>query len=208
MEMQLSWWQYIVIILGICAAAILVGGAVGYLILRAQNRPWPFPWPFAKKVYNFPVVNTPAVNPGPVVTPIHKAEKAASERIEQNVYRYSRVDSSSPPLTQTLDPHKSALLKEIEANFLIASSAKEGNMTSFRTEILDADRSKLVLLLPEVQEGLIEAYTDMRLANTLVWLSKDVGRKNNEMDMGYVKLCIKVAERLEKIMPSIRNSGI
>ena len=51
-----------------------------------------------------------------------------------------------------------------------------------------------------------EAYVDMFLANNIVWLVTEIGRDSQELTAGYYKLSNKIAERLQRIMPDVRNS--
>jgi hypothetical protein len=100
------------------------------------------------------------------------------------------------------------LMKEVGDNLVIAATAMKGNLVSFRTEIMDANSSRLNSLTSQIRVDLSEAYTDIRLANTLVWLSKVMGRQSKEMESSYLELCIKIAEHLGSARLGMINSGI
>jgi hypothetical protein len=80
-------------------------------------------------------------------------------------------------------------------------------MVSFQTKAWDASGGKVDSVSSDLYGDLMEAYADMRLANTLVWLSSDVGRKNKDLDESYLTLCNKIAERLQRARPALMRAG-
>ncbi len=52
---------------------------------------------------------------------------------------------------------------------------------------------------------LTEAYVDMLLANNIVWLAVELGRDSQDLTANYSKLSKKIAERLQRIMPAVRD---
>jgi hypothetical protein len=117
-----------------------------------------------------------------------------------------------PPLSLTgVEPAQAQnyeLVKEVEANLIIAATAVKGKLVSFCSDIIDANSNWLNSLSSQIQEDLSEAYTDIRLANTLVWLSNDMGRQSSETENGYLELCNKIAERLESVVLGLMNSEL
>ena len=97
---------------------------------------------------------------------------------------------------------------EVEANLAIAAAPWTGKLSSFQTKVMDANRTKVDSLSSDIKTPLTEAYTDMRLANTLVWLSMDVGHRSKDLDESYLKLCTKISERLVSSLPGLTKSGI
>jgi hypothetical protein len=234
---QIVWWQLILIVLGVCLAAAVVGSIVGYVILRAQGKTWPFSPFFFPRKYGYPVISEkpasaakraeapspfkPAIEPLAVKPkqPPSEAAQQARKEANENVLRLTqnwkaameaqqKVPKTEPAAERFSQSETSQLMKEIGANLKIAISAKENSPVPFKTEIYDSKRGKMNSLPEDVHERLTEAYTDMRLANTLLLLSKDSNRKNNEMASGYVKLCLKIAEQLEQVMPALKNAGV
>jgi len=103
---------------------------------------------------------------------------------------------------------KSDLVLEVEANLAIATATWTGKLSSFQTKVMDANRSRIDPLAVDLKTRLAEAYTDIRLANTLVWLSMDVGHRSKDLDESYLRLCNKIAERLQSSLPGLIRSGI
>jgi len=52
---------------------------------------------------------------------------------------------------------------------------------------------------------LTESYVDMLLANNIVWLVNELGRDSKDLTASYIKLSNKIGERLQKVMPAIRE---
>jgi hypothetical protein len=136
------------------------------------------------------------------VPPPPKAEpaRAAAPKVEP-------LRAIAPKVEPVRGP-KSDLLREVEGNLTIAATAVRGKLMPFHSDALNLNRTRLLALSSEIQEDIGEAYTDMRLANTLVWLSKDMGRQSGEMESGYLELCGKISERLARAVPGLINSGM
>jgi hypothetical protein len=90
-------------------------------------------------------------------------------------------------------------LSEISTNLKIATSPRSGKPEPFRTEVWDTKSSEISALPVELQYDLGEAYTDIRLANNIVWLLTEVGATGPDFEANYNKLCRKIAERLSNI---------
>ena len=54
-------------------------------------------------------------------------------------------------------------------------------------------------LSPSLRSDLRDAYTDMAMANNIVWLVTEFRTKSKDLEASYIKLCSKIAERLTKI---------
>jgi hypothetical protein len=96
-----------------------------------------------------------------------------------------------PPKTTVPD-----LFAEIEDNRLIANQTRSGNLQAFQTKAWDTKRDEVNLLPVELREELTQAYFDMSLANSIVWLATEMGRRSSGMDESYLKLCTSIADRL------------
>ena len=97
------------------------------------------------------------------------------------------------------------VLAEVETNLAIATMPWAGKLLPFQTSVWDTSRDEIDSLLADLKEALTEAYADMRLANSIVWLSTEVGRRSNDLDESYIKLCTKIAERLDRVLPSLKK---
>ena len=53
-------------------------------------------------------------------------------------------------------------------------------------------------ILPEyLQNKLSEAYLEIEVANSIVWLWNDLGSRNPDLKKRYAELCIKIADILD-----------
>lgn len=100
----------------------------------------------------------------------------------------------------------SSVYKEIESNMGIATSPWNGKLTAFQTNAWDTDQAAIEPELANQRSEIAEVYIDIRLANNLVWISNEVGRKSSNLDESYKQLCSKIAERLDKIIVEINGS--
>jgi hypothetical protein len=205
--MIMSWWQIVLGILGLCLVGILLGLVVGYFVLRRQGRPWPFSWPRLRTAKSA-VMNDETMVPQPKVLHASSEGKRDFSGITPGARSEPFPARPAPVVKESVRTGKPELVAEVDANLSIATAPWTGKMESFQTRVLDSNRGKVEILLPELQEDLTEAYTDMHLANTLAWLSTDVGHHSKDMDESYLKLCNQIAERLQKVKPSLARSGI
>ena len=93
------------------------------------------------------------------------------------------------------------LLAEVKHNQKIATEPLGEKLLPFQTSAWDVHQYELNKLPSNLRDNLEQAYADMRLANSIVWVSTEFGRRTNNLDEKYVKLCNSIAERLDKITP-------
>jgi hypothetical protein len=202
----MMWWQVVLIFMGLCIAGVLLGFFIGYLILRKKKRQWPYAWPF-KNHKTIVTYEVPVAAVSVPVAPLPERHVTPAIHTWNDPGRLA-VKSQPAISTEPAVPRKSDFREEIEKNLAIATAPWTGKLESFQTRVLEANRTIVESLPPELQEDIREAYTDMRLANTLVWLSMDVGHRSKDLDESYLKLSNKIAERLQKSMPSLNRAGV
>jgi hypothetical protein len=91
------------------------------------------------------------------------------------------------------------LISEIENNRRIAAQPWSGTLFSFQTKVWDSNQDQLQLLPVNLREELKEAYFDISLANSIVWLATEMGRRSEHLDESYTKLCSGIAQRLSRL---------
>jgi hypothetical protein len=96
------------------------------------------------------------------------------------------------------------LLTEIEANYRLAGKPLDDTMSAFETKTWDQDKEMSAKLPADVREDLSQAYVDMRLANSIVWLSTELGRQSDDLTQSYHKLCRNITNRLERIIDLLK----
>ena len=99
------------------------------------------------------------------------------------------------------------LLTELETNHRIASESREEEMLPFETRVWEAYQNAVHKLTVDLREELAQAYLDMHQANDIVWLSTELGHKSQTLDEHYGNLCPRIAARLEKLMPLLKEQG-
>ena len=98
------------------------------------------------------------------------------------------------------------LLAEVENNRLIANEPWTGKLIPFQTYIWNSNSAELNTLPASLREDLAQAYSDIQLANSIVWLATELGRRSPNLDENYMKLCTNIAARLETITPLLKQS--
>ena len=99
------------------------------------------------------------------------------------------------------------LAAEVENNRQIAIQPWTGKLLPFETGVWDTSRDGVSTLPVNLSEDLTQAYVDMRLANSIVWLATELGRRSQNLDDNYMKLCTNITTRLDKILPLLKQSG-
>jgi high-affinity Fe2+/Pb2+ permease len=98
------------------------------------------------------------------------------------------------------------LFAELEKNHRVAVESRADEMLPFETRVWDASQDKVHGLTANLREELAQAYLDIRQANDIVWLSKELGHRSQTLDEHYMNLCPRIAARLEKVMPLLKES--
>lgn len=198
----MTWWL-IPFVLGAVFLGILVGVLVSRRFLKAKKQSFPI------SLKPNPILSTPVKSPDfskPVVSP------AAAE---QAVERQSRIDAAGDNRLQAyLETKRSAAavktslspaLQELESNLAIATTPVTSNLVNFKVEIWNTRSSEFNALNADLMAELLEAYVDMMLANNVVWLVTELGRESPHLKDSYTQLSTKVAQRLQRIMPAVRD---
>ena len=103
------------------------------------------------------------------------------------------------------NPHD--LNAEIEKNRTIASERWNGQFLPFHTHAWEARQDGVPMLPANLREDITQAYVDIRLANSVVWLSTQLGCRSQNLDEKYTQLCANIATRFDRIMPLLKHSG-
>jgi hypothetical protein len=172
----MSWWQWLLILIGTVAAGALIGILVGYVYMRVRKKS------------------------GPKAAKGQSREKAAANQTApvKTAPVQTQAAAKAPDKARM-----TALIKEVETDLAIATVEWKGKLTAFKTDFLDSNRSAFNDLPVGLREDITEAYTDMHLTNTLVTLSKENGHSQKDLEESYLRLRGKVAERLTKVRAAL-----
>jgi hypothetical protein len=172
-----EWWQILIILV----AAVLIGGIVGilisYVILRfIRKRETTF---LSNLIARFPKKTEAAPMAKPVAEPVAKADT-----------KFSAPD----------------LLAELKHNQAIAAEPIEEKLSTFQTDVWDAHHYQLDKLPVDLRDDLEQVYTDIRLANSLAWLSTEFSRRTPSLEENYTKLRSNITEKLDKITTRLEQT--
>jgi hypothetical protein len=209
----MDWWLGPSIIV-VISAGVIVGLLVSFIILRAQKRRRPYS--IQPKILTFNGVTADSFNK--VEEPV-RSFGVDREGEDPFAFKIPPTEPASDQLEVYLSQHKAALpqndllinrtsdaLLELETNLSIARRPMNGHLTNFQTKVWSTCRSEFNLADPVLLGELSEAYVDMLLANNIVWLVMELGRDSQDLNASYTKLSAKIAERLQRIMPSAKAS--
>lgn len=198
----MTWWL-IPLIIGVVLLGVLVGLLVSRRILQAKKESLPF----------MHKPNALAAAPAKVPDFSQAQAMVSPAAIEQALERKSRIDAVGDDRLQTyLETKRSAAavktatspaLQELESNLAIATNPS--NLVNFKVESWNTKRSEFNAVNADLMAELVEAYVDMMLANNVVWLVTELGRESPHLKDSYTQLSIKVAQRLQRIMPAVRD---
>lgn len=110
-------------------------------------------------------------------------------------------DAEGQPISLASD-----LVAEVTNNHGIATGPRTDKLLPFQTQVWDARQYEVNKLPEYVRQDLEQAYVDMRLANSIVWLSNEFSRTTPNLSENYTRLCNSIAERLDRVKPLIEQS--
>ncbi len=91
------------------------------------------------------------------------------------------------------------LLAEVKHNQTIAVEPVGEKLSTFQTDVWDAHNYQIDKLPVDLRDDLEQVYTDIRLANSLAWLSTEFSRRTPSLEENYTKLRHSITEKLDKI---------
>ncbi len=184
----MEWWQIVLLILGSIITGILAGALVTYLTGRFVKKPLAIPLAGAKIEEE---LETKAI-----ARREDEETKAIAKREAEEAGRTKEAE-----IEEQLKLPAAALLAEVKNNRRIATEPLTDKLIPFQTDIWDAHQYEANKLPAELRENLEQVYTDIRLANSIVWVSTEFNRRSRSLDEHYQRLYTSIAERLDKIEP-------
>lgn len=147
---------------------------------------------------NDDTASAPARLPRPVAS-AHVPEGLLKQPGAEGLARASAKEPATPGADSelTLLP---GLLAEIQENRETAGRPWSDRPLPFRTAAWDGVAGGIAGYGADLREELIQAYMDMGLANNIVWLADDLGRRSDSLDKHYRQLCQSIAGRLERVL--------
>ena len=138
---------------------------------------------------------------------IRRFAKKLGTFLDHLIKRFAKKHRPTLVVEEQLKYTPPDLVEEIESNRKIATEPWTGKLLSFQTHMWDTSQDEVYRLPRNLREDLTQAYVDMRLANSIVWLSTELGRRSHNLDENYMKLCDNIAVRLDRITPLLKWSG-
>ena len=100
-----------------------------------------------------------------------------------------------------------SLFAEVENNHRIATEPLTDKLRPFLSDAWGAHQYEVNKLPTNLRDDLEQVYTDISMANSIVWVSTEFNRRTQSLDMHYRQLCTSIAERLDRIKPLIERLG-
>jgi hypothetical protein len=123
-----------------------------------------------------------------------QAEEILKAKAETDVARLNLRESSQKETNHTV------IFGELRENLKIAAAPQIQNPKPFYTDALKTCFASQDTSLSDMIVDLKEAYTDIILANSIVWLVTEMGTSNKTVEDTYMKLCGNIAERLTGVL--------
>jgi len=181
-----DWWHFALIALASIAVGVAAGIPLSKLVLRHKEKQLVKKWR-KKKLLAEEYRSTPAID-------VHE-----HDLLEEFINKHRAKEGTEVFVGQEKST-KPELLVEIENNRRIASEYSKGELTPFETKVWDGDYYEAHTLPPNLRHELLQAYIDIHLANTIVWLWTELGRRTPNLKERYETIRIKIADRLDKVI--------
>lgn len=143
---------------------------------------------------------------------LRESQQQAAERVRKEAEEARRLkEAEARAREETLIAGKVVkaiapeLIAEIGSNLRVATEPWSGKLLPFQTGIWDANPDQVNVLPADIRDNLTQAYADIRLANSIVWLATELGRRSTNLDENYQKLCSNVASRLDAVTPWLKR---
>jgi hypothetical protein len=178
-----EWWQIGLIFLATIPFGVATGGFISYLYLR-----------FGEKSE----VNLPTV-----FSMLASKKRGATSRNDL-ASRFASLLEIPPvvkeePVQEQSKFTLSGLLTEVKRNRKMAGEVTADSLQLFQTKLWDAHQYRVDDLPTKLRDDLEQVYIDMHLANNIVWLSTEFGRRTPEITENYTKLCTRIVQGLDRI---------
>jgi hypothetical protein len=154
---------------------------------------------FAKPANGQPDKEPQKAQPAVSVQPVQKQALSLETAVIEPVTDVT-VKQPEPPGDVPISESYTGILAEVDMNLKIAGAPPKGKPVPFHTTLWEKQKTQTDRLPPGVVTDLIEAYTDINLANTMVGVLIETDMGDREMQADYIRLCQKIALRLAKIL--------
>ncbi len=193
------WWQGVIFVVACMVGGLLIGLPLGLLIKRllSKNRGEQSELRGRKSWEKWEKITRPRES-------VAIVPDAKTESFEEP---FSERSEATPAVEESAEPVQLDLLTEVENNRNIATKPWTGDLQPFQTRVWDTAQDEVNKLPANLQGDLAQAYVDMRLANNIVWLATDLGRRTRNLDENYMNLCTSVAARLARVILLLTQSG-
>lgn len=193
----MATWQAVLILLG----ALIIGSVLGFVTIRLISRRKESERSgYQTDIKNY--VNNNSKKPIPPestspkpVPPESTSQKPPINATEDKLELMVQERKKSVATAQT---ENSGILAELISNLAIATTPLNGKLLLFQTKYWDNNHEIIATLHNNYKEELTQAYTDIRLANVIVWLSNDLGHTSPDLEQSYLQLCTKIAGSFRK----------
>ena len=171
-------WQVVLAFVAIIPVGLIAGTFVSYLVLRffLKDR-----LPFLSVLYLL----------------FNKKRQAASAN--DLTPQFDKKPSPRLLVKEQAEFVVPDLIAEFKHNRKIAADFSGGNLLPLQTGVWDTKQYTVRKLSVNLRSELVRVYTDIRLLNSLVWLSTEFSRRSASLYGKYRELLTNIGERLNRI---------
>ncbi len=217
----MNWWQILLVLIASIGGGLVVGFLISWLILRFQHKSFFESSIFSRRnplVSNIaqPATTTPTSSTTPSLETGNPVKENAPEQLKihddkpkagfipEDVRSTAKGSQAGEAVVPTeAKPYAGlSLIAELEYNLKIAKGPWKGELVPFQTQAWDTNQSFDTLSL-STKDAIAQVYADIRLANSIVWLGLDLGRRSENLDTSYTKLCTSISARIAPILRSL-----
>ena len=135
-----------------------------------------------------------------------EAELAANEIAEREAEETKKMARQEAELVEEhLKSTADGLLAEVKNNRRIATEPLTDKLLPFQIDVWGTHQYEVNKLPANLRNELEQVYTDIRLANSIVWMSTEFNRRSQSLDDHYRQLCTSIAERLNRVKTVIEQ---
>ena len=136
-----------------------------------------------------------------------KKEEELAAKVMAKVEAEEAEGAKEAVVEEQLKFTAASLFAEVENNHRIATEPLTDKLLPFQSDAWGAHQYEVNKLPTNLRDDLEQVYTDISMANSIVWVSTEFNRRTQSLDMHYRQLCTSIAERLDRIKPLIERLG-
>ena len=121
---------------------------------------------------------------------------------------FSRKQEVASVIEEQSKLNDTKLIFEVENNLRVSSKTWKGDLIPFDTRIWDEQKYEVYNLPENLRIDLKQVYSDIGMANQIVWLATRFNRRSRVMEEAYSQIRLNIADRLNKIKQNVEQGQL